>query len=234
MKYINLHTHSAIFETNVLSIFNQYPSDFVENENHFSVGIHPWYIDFERVESDLNFITSKLSQSKCLAIGECGLDSRIETCLSQQTIVFEKQLLLAQEFKKPVIVHCVGAYNELISIKKKMKISVPMVVHGFSKNENVAKMLIDNGFYLSFGKHLMLNHDFANVLKTVPLNKLFIETDSSDYLIADVYEKAAEVLKIDIIALQKNLFETFDTVFAKKTLSKDSPALGAEQGAVRS
>ena len=213
MKYINLHTHSNIYHNNIISILNQYPNDLVENANFFSIGIHPWYIDFDRVENDFDVIKSKIFDQKCLAIGECGLDNRIEMSLPQQTIVFEKQLLLAQEFKKPVIVHCVGAYNELIYIKKKLKISVPMVVHGFAKNENVAKMLIENGFYLSFGKHFMHSHEFENVFESIPKNRLFLENDSSDFSIQDVYKKAAQNLMIDVFELQEIVFETFKNVF---------------------
>ena len=213
MKYINLHTHSNICNTNIISIFNQYPNDFVENTNFFSIGIHPWHIEFERVESDFNLIRSKIFDPKCLAIGECGLDNRVETSLSQQTIVFEKQLLLAQEFKKPVIVHCVGTFNELISIKNKLKISVPMVIHGFSKNENISKLLIDNDFYLSFGKHFMQNKEFQKVFESLPKNRLFLENDSSDFSIQDVYKKAAQNLMIDVFELQEIVFENFRNVF---------------------
>ena len=156
--FYNLHTHKSSNLPDVLEIVNQYPNEFDASVQFFSIGIHPWYINVERVEEDLVIIEEKLQLQNCLALGECGLDKRIEIPLEIQTKVFEKQVVLAKKYKKPVILHCVSAYQEVIEIKKRLQIDVPMVIHGFSKNEPVAKSLLDNGFYLSFGKYLLRKH----------------------------------------------------------------------------
>jgi TatD DNase family protein len=50
--------------------------------------IHPWYIVADRVEADLGIIESKLQEKNCLALGECGLDKRIEISMElQQTVL---------------------------------------------------------------------------------------------------------------------------------------------------
>src|SRR3970040_1956981 len=98
MKLFNFHTHRFTNQTNLLELVNQYPQDFDASIPYYSIGIHPWYIVEDRVENDLGIIESKLQESNCLAIGECGLDKRIEIPMDLQQAVFEKQLLLAQEY----------------------------------------------------------------------------------------------------------------------------------------
>jgi len=78
MKYINLHTHIFSDRADILEIVNQYPQDFDAAIPHYSIGIHPWYIVENRVDEDLAIIESKLELENCLAIGECGLDKRVE------------------------------------------------------------------------------------------------------------------------------------------------------------
>lgn len=208
----NLHTHKASIADNVLEIVNQYPYDFDETISNFSIGIHPWYIDADQLEKHLKIIEEKLQLPNCLALGECGLDKRIEISLEYQSLVFEKQLVLAQFYKKPVILHCVSAYQEVIEIKKRLKIEQPMIIHGFSKNFQVAKSLLDNGFYLSFGKYLLRNSDLASVFEQVPNDRFFMETDMIEETIEEVYAKAASIKKIDI---EKQVENNFKRVFQK-------------------
>lgn len=206
----NLHTHKVSGNENVLEIVNQYPYDFDTNASFFSIGIHPWYIDAENVDKHLKIIEEKLQLKNCLALGECGLDKRIDTSLEFQTSVFEKQLVLAQIYKKPVILHCVSAYQEVIEIKKRMKIEQPMIIHGFSKNFQVAKSLLDNGFYLSFGKYLLRNPELASVFEQVPDEKFFMETDTIEETIEDVYAKAESIKRINIkIQVENNFKKVF-------------------------
>ena len=213
MNYFNLHTHKATNQPGVLELVNQYPEEFDAAIPFYSIGIHPWYIDENTIELELAIISNQLQDNNCLAIGECGLDKRIETNFDLQISVFEKQLLLAQNFQKPVIVHCVAAFQEVIEIKKRLKITVPMVIHGFSKNEQIAKSLIANGFYLSFGKYLILNPALETVFKTVPNDRFFLETDTIEEGIIKVYKLAAHYKNIEITELQSTIKTNFKTVF---------------------
>ncbi|MEW5675718.1 TatD family hydrolase [Flavobacterium enshiense] len=204
---LNIHTHKSSYQENVLEIVNQYPNEFDAAAKHFSIGIHPWYIDFDKVGEYLQIIEEKLQLRNCLALGECGLDKRIETPLEKQIEVFEKQLHLAVKYKKPVILHCVSAYQEVIEIKKRLKIEVPMIIHGFSKNGQVAKSLLDNGFYLSFGKYLLRNPELSSVFEQVPDNRFFLETDTIEESISDVYIKAASVKNKDVEQIIEDNFK---------------------------
>jgi TatD DNase family protein len=203
----NLHTHKGTNQQNVLEIVNQYPNEFDALVRFFSIGIHPWYIDQDKSEEYLKIIDEKLQLKNCLALGECGLDKRIETSLEIQTEIFEKQLALAEKHQKPVILHCVSAYQEVIEIKKRLKIKVPMIIHGFSKNEQVAKSLLDNGFYLSFGKYLLRNPELSSVFEQIPNDRFFLETDTIEESIEDVYIKAAAVKNTNVEQIIEDNFK---------------------------
>ena len=216
MEFINIHTHQYLAQENVLEIVNQYPNEFDETIPNYSIGIHPWHITVEDLEAHLQIIAEKLQSNNCLALGECGLDKRIETPIDLQIEVFKKQLSLISDIKKPIILHCVAAYQEVIEIKKEMKIENPMVIHGFSKNKQIAKQLLDNGFYLSFGKHLLVDKDLAEVLKYVPNDRFFLETDTKTDQLLAIYNLAAQHKNINLEELKRIVNENFDSVFKNK------------------
>ena len=118
MKFVNLHTHIYTNSDSNLEIVNQYPNEFIAAIPLYSIGIHPWHIVDDRINEDLNSIKNKLQLKECIALGECGLDKRIEKKMEQQIAVFESQLSLLQVVTKPVILHCVAAFDEIISCKK--------------------------------------------------------------------------------------------------------------------
>ncbi len=213
MEYFNFHTHQFTNQSTILELVNQYPKDFDAAIPFYSIGIHPWYIDENRIDEDLKIIEEKLQTKNCLAIGECGLDKRIEVPLDLQMSVFEKQLALAEKFKKPVVIHCVAAFQEVMAIKKKMKIKVPMIIHGFSKNNQLAEQLIAAGFYLSFGKYLLKNPDLKSVFQNVPNDRFFLETDTIEESIQDVYELASEYKGLEIKELQEVISSNYRSVF---------------------
>jgi len=127
-------------------------------------------------------------------------------------------LALAEKYQKPVILHCVAAFQEIVETKKRMKLSVPMVIHGFSKNQQTAKQLLDNGFYLSFGKYLLRNPELESVFKSVPNDRFFLETDTIEENIADVYALAATYKNMQIEHLQQQIKVNFKTVFESRLI----------------
>ena len=213
MKFFNLHTHKFTNNSEVLELVNQYPWEFDATIPNYSIGIHPWYIDENRLESDLKTIDEKLKLKECLALGECGLDKRIEVPMQLQVEVFEKQIALAEKHQKPLVLHLVAAFQELIEIKNRLKISVPIIIHGFSKNEQVANELIKNGFYLSFGKYLLRNPELESVFKSIPNDKFFLETDTIDESLEEVYQLAAKYKNIKIEDVIEIVNSNFKTVF---------------------
>ena len=212
-KFINLHTHKYSNSFDVVEVVNQYPCEFDISIPNYSIGIHPWYINEMRLGKDLEIIKEKLHKNECFALGECGLDKRIEIPLPLQLAVFKQQLKIVKETNKPIILHCVAAFDEVIAIKKELKIENPMIIHGFSKNEQVAKSLLTNGFYLSFGKYLLLNPELEKVFKFAPENQIFLETDTIEETIYQVYEKAATIKGISIEEMKVIVFTNFSKIF---------------------
>lgn len=213
MQYFNLHTHKHSNQENVLELVNQYPQEFDDSIPFYSIGIHPLFIDEKRLENDLEIVAEKLASKNCLALGECGLDKRSETDFEIQKTIFEKQLLLAQKNQKPVVIHCVSAFQELIEIKKRLQITVPMIVHGFSKKIELATQLIDSGFYISFGKYLFLNPELESVFKSIPNNRFLLETDTINEGIEAVYALAAKYKILEINQLQEIVNQNCKDIF---------------------
>ena len=216
MQFFNLHTHKFTNNSKILELVNQYPWEFDDLIANYSIGIHPWYIDENRLETDLNTIEQKLQLLECLALGECGLDKKIDIDIALQIEVFEKQIALSEKYQKPIVLHLVAAFDELIEIKKRLKISVPMIIHGFSKSEQLANQLIENGFYLSFGKYLLRNPELKNVFENIPNDRFFLETDTIDESIEVVYKIASEYKKVTILEMQKIINTNFEKVFRNK------------------
>lgn len=211
--FYNLHTHRFTNNSEITELVNQYPWEFVADIPQYSIGIHPWYIVENRLESDLQFMEQKLQLPECWALGECGLDKRIDIPMALQTEVFEKQIALAEKYQKPLVLHLVAAYQELIAIHKKRPIKVPVILHGFSKNEQTAKSLLDCGFYLSFGKYLLRNPELAAVFQSVPNDRFFLETDTIEETVMEVYDKASVIKALSLTELKKQVASNWSKVF---------------------
>ena len=167
---------------------------------------------------DLQIIEQKLALNNCLALGECGLDKRIEIPLETQINVFKTQIFLAEKCQKPLVLHCVAAFQEIIQIKKELKVKVPMIIHGFSKNEPTAKQLLDNGFYLSLGKYLLRNPELKTVFQSVPNDRFFLETDTVEESLEEVYALAANYKNIEIEEVKEIVASNFEKVFQLKLI----------------
>jgi TatD DNase family protein len=213
MQYYNLHTHQFTDDSAILELVNQYPWEFDPSIPQYSIGIHPWYINEERLESDLKVIEEKMQLKQCLALGECGLDKRIEIPIKLQIEVFEKQIALAEKYQKPLILHLVAAFDELLAVKKRLNISVPIIIHGFSKNNQVAQQLLDNGFYLSFGKYLLRNPELKEVFQAVPNDRFFLETDTIEESLEQVYRLAAHYKGVTVAEMKTLVEQNWKAIF---------------------
>ncbi|MCU0325245.1 MAG: TatD family hydrolase, partial [Spirosomaceae bacterium] len=205
---LNIHTHHRIKQDGEQIIFNQTIPCGEENIDNFglesetepiSLGIHPWFIDELNYQLQLDKL-AELSKSQLVRlIGECGLDRLKGPNLQLQEEVFIKQIRIAEDLRKSVIIHCVRCFSELVSIKKIIRPKVPMIVHGFNQNEQIAKQLIEKGFYLSIGAAVLEDDsNAAKVVSEIPLNQLFIETDDVEISIKSVYEKIASIKKMAV------------------------------------
>ncbi len=180
-----------------------------------SLGLHPWYLqDHERLFADL---LRYAGLPNVLAIGECGLDKVCDTAWDTQTSVFRKQIELANDRGKPLIIHCVRAFDELLGIIREKPMKVPVVVHGFNKKRAIAEELVANRIYLSFGVSIMKNKaPAADVLKHIAGDKFFLETDDATTDISEIYQKAAETRETSGEAIILQVQQNFNNVFKSK------------------
>lgn len=186
-----------------------------KNENppeaYFSAGIHPKDIS-ENFEDEFEKIKEISSFKNCLAVGECGLDGLINIDEKLQETVFEKQILLANEIQKPVIIHCVRRFSEILKFKKIAE--VPMIIHGFNKKETIAAEMQNHGFYLSFGKAVLQNVSLQQIVKDFPLEKLFLETDDADFDIEILYQKVSKLKNISVENLHSQILKNLEKIIA--------------------
>jgi TatD DNase family protein len=214
MIFLDVHTHNKIASENVFSIVNKYP-DASGFTAPFSIGIHPWFINKDKIEEELLSIKEKLKDKNCFALGECGLDKVAETDFELQKSIFRKQLQLSENYKKPVIIHCVRSFQEIIELKKELKPTQIWILHGFQKNLQVAKSLLKNEIIVSFGAAVIHHKKLQNILLEIPLASILLETDASEICIQDVYKKVAALKNMEVEVLQQKIAQNFKRIFKK-------------------
>ena len=203
MNFFNFHHHNPQI---AYGIYNSTPEEKIP-EHYFSVGIHPQNIH-EDWEKDLESLKIISQNPKCLAIGECGLDALVNIDENLQKKVFEAQIIWANQIQKPVIIHCVKRFQELIPFQKIAK--VPMIIHGFNKKKAIADEMLKHGFYLSFGKSVLHNLSLQTTLKEIPSEKIFLETDDADFNLTELYQKTAEIKEISVEKLQEQISKNLE------------------------
>jgi TatD DNase family protein len=145
-----------------------------------AVGVHPhevkhigdeWYGELRRLAA----------HRKVVAYGEIGLDYHYNQSPPHlQRDRFREQVGLARELGLPIVVHTREAARDTAAILKEERAdTVGGVFHCFSGDAELAKDALDLGFYVSFSGVVTFRNAEAlrNLVKTVPLDRLLIETD---------------------------------------------------------
>lgn len=213
-RYYNVHTHHDEQQTDCLSIVNAH--DHFEAMEHVaacSLGLHPWYLD--RASQELPLLQAAAGNANVLAIGECGLDRLKGASWELQLYFFEQQIILAAALCKPLIIHCVRAFDEVLRLLKDHQVMVPVIFHGFNNKESVARKILDDGHYLSLGAALLQPMAPAARLlaDTIPPEKFFLETDAATVSIKELYFTAAQIRKTEEDAIILQLQQNFKNVF---------------------
>lgn len=214
--FINFHCHDKqTLSYRVIRIVNIYPEDFnlIDKEGFYSIGLHPWYIVPHRIDKMLEYVEKYIQQKNVIAVGEIGLD-KIQPEYELQKEVFVKQLLIAEKYRKPVIIHCVRAFQDVMSILKLQKISVPVIFHGYNSNPQDAEKIAEKGYYISFGKDILNDKSNAReIITEISPKNIFLETDDSDFVIREIYDKAAELLDTDLYDLKMQMYDNLKCCF---------------------
>lgn len=168
---LDIHTHDKSRYKE--AIINIYPNEELIDGAYHSVGIHPWHtvdIDSSTIEK-LNILAT---HPQVVAIGETGIDTLKGASIVKQIEIFRLHVILSEQHQKPLIIHCVKAFNEIIELKKYLRPSMPWIIHGFRGKPQLARQLLNHGFYISLGEHF--NPQSATI---IPTDHLLFETDES-------------------------------------------------------
>lgn len=207
MQYYNIHTHRQTDLENTVEIVNRYPDDKIVSAGYYSLGIHPWYL--QDTEKQLDLFRKKTMLPQVVAVGEAGLDKLASASLSLQQQIFEQQALWAEKICKPLIIHCVKSWSELLFIKNKMQPAMPWIIHGFRGNQALSVQLLSHGFYLSFSDRFQ-----SGALHPGILDRVFLETDDTPISIQAVYAQVASHLNIETELLAEKISKNVHRVFS--------------------
>lgn len=221
MDLYDIHTHDSVTggadddgvpRQRLHYILNVYPLGFEyakDSEQYpwFSCGVHPWYS--EDADPQIKFLQEIANDPRIVAIGEAGLDKLKGPDLNTQKEVFIQQVELAEKLQKPLIIHCVKAWDDLLHIKKTIKPHQPWIAHGYRGKPELTRQLVSHGFYFSIGEKFN-----AEALQEIPIDRLFCETDVSYTPLIQIYKNVADCLHIAVetlaVHIEENVIQTFN------------------------
>jgi len=208
----------------MLRLADLYPLEFFA-----MMGLHPVSVK-ENFREELKIVEEYLLKRKFVAVGEIGLDFYWDTTFkNEQLIAFNQQMELAQQYKLPIVIHTRNAMKETIeAVKPFATKGLTGIFHCFGDGYEIAKEIIDLGFYLGIGG--VLTYKKANLgesLKDIPLDRIVLETDApylspvpfrgkrneSSYLV-HIAAKLAEVKNVTIEEIAAITSANAEKIFA--------------------
>lgn len=194
-------------------------------DRQIALGTHPWFVREPEVETDA--LRTALVEGRARVIGEIGLDfyrgRQPRPDRDTQLGVFRRQLGLASEFKRPVILHAVKAHQEIITELKEAP-DVTGVVHAFNGPYPLARQYLDQGFYLGIGPQLMRSGKLQETVRRMPAERILVETDAPHMTIArdregplldllTVAGRVAELRNVSLSEIQRQTSENTQRCF---------------------
>jgi len=216
-EYIDIHTHNSDSSNGIYAVENIMAHEGRDpktiSAGAFTAGIHPWHLNENNREKLLEFIRNIAGNPNLIAFGEAGFDKLRGPSIDLQRSAFAEQVKIAGENGKPLIIHCVRAWDELLAAHKNMKPLTPWLVHGFRGKKELALQLIKRGMYLSFWFDFVMRPESEELLRFVPKGRIFLETDGADVDIREIYKKASNDLMLSVDDLKNIILDNFNTLF---------------------
>ena len=216
-EYIDIHTHNSksaegIFAVeNIMAHENMKPKKI--SARAFTAGIHPWHLNENNREQLLEYVRNITGNPDLIAFGEAGFDKLRGPSIELQKSTFTEQVKIAGENQKPLVIHCVRSWDELLAAHKNLKPLTPWLVHGFRGKKELALQLIKRGMYLSFWFDFVMRPESADLLRFLPKERIFLETDGADVDIKEIYRKVSDDLEINIDILKERIRNNFNLLF---------------------
>lgn len=183
-------------------------------------GDYPLRIVNFDVDEEIDFI--RKNKNNIVAISEVGLDF-VNGEDEQQVEDFEKMIELAEELKKPIVIHSRKAEQKCVEILESSKLK-KIVMHCFCGKKSLVKRIADNGWFLTVPTIVVRSQQFQDTARNVPITQLFCETDSpylSPYkgrwnepaYVTESYNKIAELKQMDVIEVINNIYMNWQKIF---------------------
>lgn len=174
-----------------------------------AVGIHPWSLAEGGldVEASIKLVRERVSEA--VALGEVGLDywlpeaRRSEEARRLQREVFARQLKIAKEAGKPVVVHSRGAWEDCLGMVKEA--GVEALFHWFSGPADVLRELLECGYYISATPALDYGREHIEAVRFTPLSRILSETDSPVYYKGRFGRRAEPSDVVEVVAMLSRL-----------------------------
>lgn len=219
-KWLNIHAHQRRHDNEVI-VVSCSPGKALEAVSRgnlpVSAGCHPWQLSDRRYcEEQLGILADAAGNEGVVAIGEAGLDRVIDKPLELQEKIFMVQAETASRLDKPVIIHCVRAYPDIIRLRKRFAGAPPWIIHGFSGNKQETVQLLKHDIYISFGCALLEKRQkILGSAAVVPFEKVFFETDESVTGVNEVYRFFSRFRQTDPDSLRKQVWDNYKDVFTQ-------------------
>lgn len=188
--YVNIHTHRPTGQ----------------GIEPAGVGIHPW----EAAEGDLATVREHVGSAQ--VVGEIGLDY-LHPDRDAQLRLFEQQLQLAETTGKPVVLHCVKAFEETMAVLERFHLHA-VIFHGFIGSPEQAARAVAAGYFLSFGPRSLRSPRTVRALESTPPQRLFLETDDEPATIESVYAAVARLLEMPLDRLKAIIYTNYLRIFS--------------------
>ena len=164
--YIDIHVHGGTSSPRNIFLESLMAHEGKTPENisgvAFTYGIHPWFLNEENHKHLLNAVENNACLPDVIAIGEAGFDRLRGPSMQLQRLAFEEQIAISEELMKPVVIHCVRAWDELLAAQKKIKPKMSWLVHGFRGNVNLHHNCYQKGYIFLSGMILFSDPGQSN------------------------------------------------------------------------
>ena len=170
-------------------------------------GIHPWQAETRRIEE----IVPRFGEVDL--VGEIGLDYAGTVGREAQLRIFREQLDWAERLDKPVVLHCVKAFEAVMRELAPHALRA-VIFHGFIGSPQQAAEAVKRGYYLSFGPRSLRSPRTVRALGSIPTQRLFLETDDAPATIESVYATAARLLGMPLDRLKETIYNNYLHIFS--------------------
>lgn len=180
-------------------------------------GLHPWYIEELEWKNAAPLIRGLQEDSRCLGVGEFGLDKACDIDFDKQIEIFREHIRLANEMNsKPIVLHCVRAYSEIIGELNRSSFSGFVIFHDFNGGVEIVRSLAERGYFFSIGNALDRPESRGyQSIDAIPLDRIFLETDDSKASIRDRYIQLAKRTEKSVEEWERQIEANFSKVLGK-------------------